>query len=69
MSQQLNRAIGRLEGKIDTILVNQDEFKATFAKHDERLRKLEGQHMKAIGFFGTIMVFCNWAWDLIKNKL
>jgi hypothetical protein len=69
MSQQLSRAIGRLEGKIDTILVNQDEFKATFSKHDDRLRKLEGQHMKALGFFGTLMVFCNWAWDLLRHKL
>jgi hypothetical protein len=69
MSEELHRDIGRIEGKIDSILANQDEFRYTFSKHDERLRKLEGQHMKALGFFGTIMVFCNWAWDLIRHKL
>jgi len=69
MSEELHRDIGRIEGKIDSILANQDEFRYTFEKHDSRLNKLEGSQMKAMGAFGVLVFGLNWVWDYFKNKL
>jgi hypothetical protein len=69
MSEELHRGIGRLEGKIDAILANQDDFKYTFEKHDNRLKNLEGSQMKIMGAFGVLVFGLNWVWDFIKTKL
>jgi hypothetical protein len=69
MSEELHRGIGRLEGKIDAILANQDDFKYTFEKHDSRLKHLEGSQMKVMGAFGVLVFALNWVWDFIKTKL
>lgn len=69
MSEELHRGIGRLEGKIDAILANQDDFKYTFEKHDNRLKHLESSQMKAMGAFGVLVFALNWVWDFIKTKL
>jgi hypothetical protein len=69
MSQQLHRNIGRIEGKIDAILDNQNEFKATFEKHDNRLKQLENHQMRTLGAFGVILFLFNLLWDFLKDKL
>jgi hypothetical protein len=69
MSQQLHRNIGRIEGKIDAILENQSDFKATFSKHDDRLKHLENHQMKTLGAFGVIIFLFNCIWDFVKDKL
>ena len=69
MSEELHRDIGRIEGKIDSILENQNEFKYTFEKHDNRLKHLENHQMKTLGAFGVIIFVFNRIWDFIKDKL
>lgn len=69
MTHDLHRNIGRIEGKIDSILENQNEFKTTFNKHDDRLKQLEGSQMKAMGAFGVLVFGLNWVWDYFKTKL
>jgi hypothetical protein len=69
MTTQLNRDIGRIEGKIDAILDNQNEFKATFEKHDNRLKHLENHQMKTLGAFGVIIFVFNRIWDFVKDKI
>jgi len=68
MTTKLNRDIGRIEGKIDSILSNQNEFKATFEKHDNRLKHLENHQMKTLGAFSVIIFAFNWLWDFVKDK-
>lgn len=60
MTQKLNRDIGRIEGKIDAILDNQNEFKSTFEKHDNRLKSLEHHQMKTMGAIGLAVFALNW---------
>ena len=69
MTQKLHRDIGRIEGKIDSILENQNEFKSTFEKHDNRLKHLENHQMKTLGAFGVIIFLFNFIWDFVKDKL
>ena len=69
MTTKLNRDIGRMEGKIDAILDNQNEFKATFEKHDNRLKNLENHQMKTLGAFGVIIFVFNRIWDFVKDKI
>jgi hypothetical protein len=69
MSEELHRDIGRIEGKIDAILANQDEFKYTFEKHDNRLKHLENHQMKTLGAFGVIIFVFNRIWDFVKDKI
>lgn len=69
MSEELHRDIGRIEGKIDAILANQDEFKYTFEKHDNRLKHLENHQMKTLGAFGVIVFLFNSIWDFVKDKI
>lgn len=69
MTAKLSRDIGRIEGKIDAILDNQSEFKATFEKHDNRLKHLENHQMKTLGAFGVIIFLFNCILDFVKDKL
>ena len=69
MSEELHRDIGRIEGKIDSILANQDDFKYTFERHDNRLKHLENHQMKTLGAFGVIIFLFNCIWDFVKDKL
>jgi len=61
--------MGRIEGKIDSILENQNEFKSTFEKHDTRLKQLEGHQMKTMGFVGAIVFALNWVLQYFTQKI
>lgn len=65
---ELNRSIGRLESKVDTLLENQKSLNLNLTSHDTRLRDLE--HHKsyflgiaaAVGSAGALVV------EIIKQK-
>jgi hypothetical protein len=69
MSEDTNRSLGRLEGKLDQVLQNQEDFRQKFEKHDERLRHLEGQSMKALGVITGITVGFNLVIEGLKHKI
>jgi hypothetical protein len=69
MSEDTNRSLGRLEGKLDQVLHNQEDFRKKFEKHDERLRFLEGQGMKALGVITGVTVGFNLVIDGLKHKI
>jgi hypothetical protein len=68
MSDELHRSLGRLEGKLDQVLGNQESFRQKFDAHDNRLRHLEGQGMKAIGVITGITVAFNVVIEGLKHK-
>lgn len=69
MAEDNSRALGRLEGKLDQVLQNQEDFRKKFEKHDERLRHLEGQGMKALGVITGITVGFNIVIEGLKHKI
>ena len=69
MSEELNRSMGRMEGKLDEVLKNQCDFRAKFDKHDDRLRHLEGQNMKFLGVIAVFTVALNVLWQSFKTRL
>jgi hypothetical protein len=69
MSDELHRSLGRLEGKLDQVLGNQESFRQKFDAHDNRLRHLEGQSMKALGIITGVTVAFNIIIDGLKHKL
>jgi len=50
----LQRAIGRMEGKMDAVLLGQQTMAATINDHDVRIRKLEESHAEGSGQKKTI---------------
>lgn len=68
MSDELHRSIGRMEGKIDEVLKNQDSFREKFDKHDQRLRHLENTYFKAMGIFAAIGFGISWVWEFFTSK-
>jgi len=69
MSDELHRSLGRLEGKLDQVLGNQETFRHKFDSHDNRLRHLEGQGMKAMGVITGITVALNVMIEGLRHKI
>lgn len=53
MGEDVERLV-RLETKLDVVLDNQSAFRASFEKHDERLKHLEQTRSHLIGFSAAI---------------
>jgi hypothetical protein len=44
----------RLETKLDVVLENQQNFRTSFEKHDERIKNLENGRSHSIGYAAAI---------------
>ena len=53
MGEDAERLV-RLETKLDVVLDNQSAFRASFEKHDERLKHLEQTRSHLVGFSAAI---------------
>lgn len=69
MKDELHRSLGKLEGMVEEVLKNQQDFKSTFEKHDLRLRHIEGQYMKGLGIVTAIAFAVSFIWDFLKHKI
>ena len=53
MSEDAQRLV-RLETKLDVVLENQNYFRASFEKHDERIKNLENSRSHGIGYAAAL---------------
>jgi hypothetical protein len=53
MNEDIERLV-RLETKLDVVLENQNFFRASFDKHDERIKNLENSRSHTIGYAAAI---------------
>lgn len=52
--QAVLMAIGRLEGKVDSLLSQQKQFEAKFDHHDKRIRDLEHHRAWSLGVAAAV---------------
>jgi hypothetical protein len=53
MNEDIERLV-RLETKLDVVLENQHFFRASFDKHDERIKQLENGRSHTIGYAAAV---------------
>jgi len=53
MNEDIERLV-RLETKLDVVLENQNFFRASFDKHDERIKQLENGRSHTIGYAAAV---------------
>jgi hypothetical protein len=66
MSEDVERLV-RLETKLDVVLDHQASFRASFEKHDERLKNLEQSKSHMIGFSAAIAAIMTMLVSGLKN--
>jgi hypothetical protein len=66
---ELNRSIGRLESKVDTLLENQKSLNLSLTSHDARLRDLEHHKSYFLGIAAAVGSAAALLVEVIKNKL
>ncbi len=69
MSEELNRSIGRLESKVDTLLENHKSLHVKLDTHDNRLRDLEHHKSYFLGAAAAVGSAAALLVEVIKNKL
>lgn len=67
MSEDFERLV-RLETKLDVVLENQNNFRLSFEKHDERLKHLENTRSHLIGFAAAIGALAGYVFDGLKHS-
>lgn len=68
MSDELNRSIGRLESKVDTILESHKSLHGKLDTHDNRLRDLEHHKSYFLGAAAAVGSAAALFIELIKQK-
>jgi hypothetical protein len=68
MSEDFERLV-RLETKLDVVLDNQNNFRTSFEKHDERLKRLENTRSHMIGFAAAVGALVGYVIDGFKHTL
>jgi hypothetical protein len=69
MSEELNRSIGRLESKVDTLLDNHKSLYVKLDTHDNRLRDLEAHKSYFIGVVAAVGSGAAILVEVIKHKI
>ena len=62
MSEEIQRALGRIEGKLDSIIDRVDS-------HEEKISGLEKVKTQALTLVGFITFAMTFGWDWVKHKL
>jgi len=68
MSEELFRALGRIEGKIDSIEANTAAISNKVDGHDKRINTLEGFKAQLMAVAAVVGAAGSFAWDFFKNK-
>lgn len=66
MNEDVERLV-RLETKLDVVLENQNYFRASFEKHDERIKNLENSRSHTLGYAAAIGAALGLFLDNIKH--
>jgi hypothetical protein len=69
MSDEIHRALGRIEGAIDAIRGDTSEIKQTLDNHSKRLNSVEGFKIQILTIAGLVGAGMAFVWDIVKNKL
>ncbi len=62
MSEEIQRALGRIEGKLDSIIDRVDS-------HEEKISGLEKVKTQALTIVGLVTFAMTFLWDTVKHKL
>lgn len=62
---ELQRSLGRVEGKVDAVLLRLDLMDRRSASHEERISKLERWKSYALGIAVATSVVVASAWNLL----
>ncbi len=62
MSEEIQRALGRIEGKLDSIIDRVDS-------HEEKISGLEKVKTQALTIVGLVTFAMTFLWDAVKHKL
>lgn len=66
MNEDVERLV-RLETKLDVVLDNQAFFRASFEKHDERIKHLENTRSHFIGFAAAVGAVVGFLINTVKH--
>lgn len=69
MSDEIFRALGRIEGKLDAVDQTTTEIKSTLEKHNKRIKSVESFKTQALTLAAVVGAAAGVLWDLIKSKL
>lgn len=69
MSDEIFRALGRIEGAIEAIKGDTVEIKNTLEGHGNRLNAVEGFKIQVLTIAGLVGAGVSFIWDIVKNKL
>jgi prefoldin subunit 5 len=68
-SSELERTLGRLEGKIDNLLEHHGEFKSNLSEVTGRINQLEHDKTKLMAIVGVISVLVGAVWQYILHSI
>lgn len=69
MSVSIERALGRIEGKLDAIATEQQELKEKHLSHNIRISSIEGFKIQVITISGFVAAGISGLWQLVKVKI
>jgi len=68
MSDEIFRALGRIEGTLKAVQDDTNEIKGHIKEHNHRIGSLEGFKIQVLAIAGLVGTATSLLWDLIKQK-
>lgn len=68
MSDEIFRALGRIEGAIEAIKGDTVEIKNTLEGHGKRISAVESFKLQVLTIAGLVGAGVSFIWDIVKNK-
>lgn len=69
MSDEIFRALGRIEGAIEAIKGDTSEIKNTIDSHNKRISAVEGFKVQVLTIAALVGAGMSFLWDIVKSKL
>lgn len=69
MSDEIFRALGRIEGAIDAIKNDTTEIKTVIESHGKRISAIEGFKLQVLTIAGIVGAGVSFVWDVVRNKI
>lgn len=68
LDHDVQRSLGRIEGKLDLMLARIDHLDKTAGKHDERIDALEHLRTRLLAYASVASIFITAAWQILSNN-
>lgn len=68
MSDEIFRALGRIEGTIEAIKGDTAAIKKTISNHDDRISSMEGFKIQLVTIATLVGAGAGFIWDIVKHK-